>query len=337
MSNYFTIENEKFYFTNNLEKNFVVKSFPHPYKVIFDKLPESFKENEVVLVDNNVRKLYNINHKNIIEFEATENNKCLESTLKISRQLSEINFNKSNTLVVIGGGITQDVGAFVSKMFKRGIKWKLYPTTLLSMCDSCIGGKACLNLDSFKNQLSVFSTPEEVIIDINFLKTLSKNDILSGKGEMLKLFVIGGDYFLSKINSDYETLIRNCLEIKKNVIEYDEFETNIRKSLNYGHTFGHIIESMTDYSIAHGEAVLLGMYIINELFNKNEKIKSLINDFTSISKIKHLKMNEIMNKIKTDKKVQGDIITLITVNTPGNTSFKKINLAENLNLEGVLE
>jgi 3-dehydroquinate synthase len=160
---------------------------------------------------------------------------------------------------------------------------------------------------------------------------------LSGKGEMLKLFVIGGDYFLSKINSDYETLIRNCLEIKKNVIEYDEFETNIRKSLNYGHTFGHIIESMTDYSIAHGEAVLLGMYIINELFNKNEKIKSLINDFTSISKIKHLKMNEIMNKIKTDKKVQGDIITLITVNTPGNTSFKKINLAENLNLEGVLE
>ena len=318
----FIIQDHQFEINTELSRNFVVKSFPLNYEVLFNSLPHSFNENNVLLVDSNVRKKYTITHSKVIEIEATEENKSIETCLTICNKLIEFNFTKKDTLIVIGGGITQDIGAFIAKMFKRGISCEFYPTTLLSMCDSCIGGKTALNFGNYKNQLALFSAPGKVIIDTAFLDTLSQADITSGYGEIVKLFSIGGEFFLSNLNSwDIETTIRFSLEIKKLVIEKDEFESGLRKSLNYGHSFGHVIEPMTGYNIPHGEAVLLGMDLINKIFTNNVAIANAIQKYTNISKIRNLDFNRIVDNLKSDKKVHGNTIDLVVVESPGITKF----------------
>jgi 3-dehydroquinate synthase len=275
MKNNFKIGNtELFALPDNVSK-FTVSSHPKSYDVIFEPFVNSFTENQVVLVDKNIQQLYKINHSKLISIEATEENKCIKTVLDVCERLLQYKFDKGNTLVVIGGGIIQDIGAYTAKTFKRGIKWVYYPTTLLSQCDSCIGGKTALNFKSYKNQLALFSSPDRVIIDTHFLGTLSKRDVNSGFGEIVKFFLIGGDYYVNNIDSfDIKTCIFHGLTIKKSIVEHDEFETWERKSLNYGHSFGHVIESLTNYSISHGEAVLLGIEIINKLFKRliTEKI-----------------------------------------------------------------
>ena len=160
-----------------------------------------------------------------------------------------------------------------------------------------------------------------MIIDADFLDTLSKDDITSGYGEIVKLFLIGGDYYINNIDKfDYKEAIYHSLNIKKAVIDFDEFENNERKSLNYGHSFGHVIEPLTNYKISHGEAVLLGIEIINKLFTKNSYITNLINRYTNLDKIKNLDPNQITSNLKSDKKVKNGIITFV-VTQPGNTYF----------------
>ena len=198
MINTFVI-NEKEFVVNSEESNYLdVCSFPKNYSVSFEKFNNTFSKQDVVLVDSNVKRLYGIQHDKLIEIDAIEENKCIETALKVSENLLELKFTKANRLVVIGGGIIQDIGAFVAKMFKRGINWVYYPTTLLSQCDSCIGGKTALNFKNYKNQLALFSAPDKVIIDTVFLDTLSKSDIVSGFGEIVKLFLI--EEMLSRIN-----------------------------------------------------------------------------------------------------------------------------------------
>ena len=322
MKYHFHIQNEKFEIDSELSSNFSVKSFPSNYDLIFQSKPFSFNEKNIVLIDSIVKKLYNINHSKLIEIESLEKNKSIETCLEVCKRLIDFRFTKSDTLIVIGGGIVQDVGAFTAKIFKRGIAWEFYPTTLLSMCDSCIGGKTALNFNEYKNQLALFSAPSKVIIDINFLKTLKDEDITSGYGEIVKLFAIGGQFFLSNLeNWSTEKAIRYSLEIKRLVIEKDEFESDIRKSLNFGHSFGHVIEPMTSYAIPHGEAVMLGMDIINKLFTNDPEVEKAIQKYTSLAKIKHLDMNKIIDNLKSDKKVHGNSIDLVVVKVPGETSI----------------
>lgn len=331
MKHHFIIQNESFTIESELPKNFTVKSFPSNYEVLFEQAPSIFSAKNVVLVDSIVKKLYNIEHTRLIEVEALEENKSMETCLSICDSLIDLNFTKSDTLIVIGGGIVQDIGAFISKMFKRGVRWEFYPTTLLSMCDSCIGGKTALNFHQYKNQLALFSAPSKVVIDTGYLKTLKKEDITSGYGEIVKLFAIGGEFFLSHLSQwSVETAIRYSLEIKKLVIEKDEFEISLRKSLNYGHSFGHVIEPMTNYKVPHGEAVMLGMEIINKLFTQNVEIQNAIQKYTSISKIKYLDSNKIVDNLKSDKKVLGNAIDLIVVDTPGITKFVSTEINEAL-------
>jgi 3-dehydroquinate synthase len=127
-----------------------------------------------------------------------------------------------------------------------------------------------------------------------------------------------------------EELIYHSLSIKKSIIEMDEFEKSERKSLNYGHSFGHVIEPMTDYEIPHGEAVLIGIEIMNKLFDNNDDISKLISRFTSIDKIKSLNINEIVNRLRTDKKSTNNSITLIRVVEPGKTIFTETEIDDNL-------
>ena len=327
----FKINKTVFKASTEFTTEFEIHSHPENYKVRFDSLPESFSDKDVVLIDENVRKLYDVRHSKLFSIQATEANKSIETVLELCKVLTDNGFDKGSTLIVIGGGILQDIGAFVSKIYKRGINWKYYPTTLLSQADSCIGGKTALNFENYKNQLALFSAPSEVIIDTNFINTLTPDDITSGYGEIVKLFLIGGDFYINQLSTmDIRTAIFHSLMIKKAVIEVDEFERDERKALNYGHSFGHVIEPLTDYKIPHGEAVLLGIDIINKLFDNNPTITNIVNRYTSIEKIKTLTPDTIVGALRSDKKVSNGIITLVRVPSAGTTTFEPTAINEGL-------
>ena len=322
MINTFTIQGTELYADTAVQSTITVKSHPQAYNVSFRGFSNTFKDNEVVLVDKNVQQLYNIQHSKIIVIEAIEENKCIETVLDVCEKLMDFGFDKGCTLVVIGGGIVQDIGAYTAKTFRRGVNWIFYPTTLLSQCDSCIGGKTALNFKKYKNQLALFSAPKEVVIDTNFLQTLSDKDIVSGHGEIVKLFLTGGQYYIDNLNN-FTMLekIYHSLMIKKAVIECDEFEKLERKSLNYGHSFGHVVETLTDYEIPHGEAVMLGIEIINKLFTQSPAISNIINHYTSLDRIKDIDVARLVAGLRTDKKVANGFISFVVVPEPGTTIF----------------
>jgi 3-dehydroquinate synthase len=168
-----------------------------------------------------------------------------------------------------------------------------------------------------------------VIIDTNFLNSLSQQDIINGMGEIIKFFIIGGNRYLENLDTyTIHEQIFHGLSIKKAVIEYDEFEINIRKCLNYGHSFGHAIEAATNYSIPHGEAVLLGIEVINQIFTNIDNISRIICKYTSLEKIRNIKASTIISLLREDKKVKLDNITFVVASKPGTTDFVTTKLNE---------
>jgi len=331
MINNFQIQDTILSVSTDKTDSLTIQSHPKSYDVHFTKFNNQFTEDQVVLVDANVQRLYNIQHTKMIVIDATEVNKSINTVLSVSEALLGYGFDKGHTLMVIGGGIIQDIGAFTAKIYKRGINWVFVPTTLLSQCDSCIGGKTALNHLNYKNQLALFSAPNKVIIDTEFLNTLQPQDITSGYGEILKLFLTGGSWYVDQFDSfTREEAIFHALSIKKAVVECDEFEDNERRSLNYGHSFGHVIESMTDYAIPHGTAVMLGIDIINKIYSKSDEVTELVEKFTSINLIKDIDVSKLVAKLKTDKKVVNGVISLIVVPKPGITVFVNQTINETL-------
>jgi len=313
---------EKIFKVEDIKKNkFTVNSNPLPYNVELGSY-KNFEYDGFNIVDESVSKLYKIKSDKTFIVDSNEYNKNPDYAFKIVDFLLNKNFSKSDILNVFGGGVVQDLSAFVPKIYKRGINWRFFPTTLLSQCDSCIGGKTALNYKNYKNQIALFSAPTEVIIDFNFLETLPSYEIDSGLGEIIKLFIIGGNQYLNKYNSfSLEEKILNSLLIKKSVIEEDEFEFNYRKVLNYGHSFGHVLESLSEFQIPHGSAVLLGIHIINNLFDKNEAIEQIVAKHVDINLIKSFKTEDVISCLTSDKKVLNNKITLINCPQPGVSNF----------------
>lgn len=355
----FSIDNKDFVIPNDYltKSSFIIKSSPKNYDfIIDDNIPTEsilnvLNENNknVLFIDKNVFELYFSNvdfcNKNIYLFDAIEENKNVESALKLISYLEKIEFTKKETLIVVGGGIVQDIGAFVGAAFKRGIKWVFYPTTLLSMCDSCIGGKTGLNYKGVKNQIALFSSPSKVVLNVKFINTLNNNEIRSGLGEISKLCLTGGKYFFDLYNTivvngkvndfnDYLKLILSSLYVKKDVIEEDEFEFNYRKSLNYGHTLGHAIEVMSSYKIPHGQAVTMGTIIANELaciygyLDRKicDDIKIKLFNIIDKNDLKEINIDRTLELIKKDKKVQGNELTLVAIKDVGITIFIKLKI-----------
>lgn len=359
------IENKEYNIPENFYKlsHFTVKSSPRPYNVnikfsenILHEIQDLLDENpkNLLFVDKNVYNLYftdlNVKESRVFKAEANEKFKTLNiGVIDLIKFLENNDFTKAEKLIVIGGGVIEDVGAFVGAAFKRGINWVYYPTTLLSMCDSCIGGKTGINHDNTKNLLALFSAPRKVVININFLKTLSEFDIKSGMGEILKLFVTGGKIFIDlyqecvkngkiKIFEDYKQLILGALSVKRAIIEDDEFEFCNRKSLNYGHTLGHAIEVLSDYKIPHGQAVIIGMVIVNKLSEikgyLNEKdyklTQKLSKELLGTSIIKNVNLSGLDILLKRDKKTEGSFANFVIISALGNTKFVKINIDNEL-------
>ena len=248
-------------------------------KSIFEPLKHELKSDDIIIMDKNVYAYLNediqplITTNNHILIDATENQKSYTALTPIIEELIESGFRKNNRLIAIGGGITQDITAFIASILYRGVEWIFFPTTLLAQADSCIGGKTSINIGDYKNQLGNFYPPQKIFIIPEFVKTLPELDFKSGMGEMLHFYLVSGENDFNFYRASYENafandkvllkLIRRNLEIKKGFIERDEFDRGERLLLNYGHSFGHAIESMTDYSVPHGIAVSYGMDIAN--------------------------------------------------------------------------
>ena len=264
--------------------DFEVKSIIHNYEVKFiDEssiiIKSEIRDGDVVIMDKTIKELYpkitaSIPEKNLlIDIEAHETQKSYEGLIPIINKLIGEGFRKNYRLISIGGGITQDITAFIASIMYRGVDWIFFPTTLLAQGDSCIGSKTSINFGEYKNQLGGFYPPSRIYIDLNFLDTLSSADLNSGLGEMGHYFVVSGEKDFKQYKLDYASALSNkivlgnmiekSLEIKKNIIEIDEFDQNERQIFNYGHSFGHAIESLTDYAVPHGIAVSFGMDMAN--------------------------------------------------------------------------
>jgi 3-dehydroquinate synthase len=206
---------------------------------------------------------------------ANETVKTAEHALGLIEQIVATDFRRNERLVAIGGGVVQDVTGFIASILFRGVEWTFYPTTLVAQADSCIGGKTSINMRGSKNLLGTFNPPRRITVDTAFLDTLPPREIRSGIGEMLHYFLCEGFERAEALAAAHDALmanprwlapfIRDSLQIKKRVIELDEFDRGIRNLFNYGHTFGHAIETASDYAISHGEAVTWGMDLANEL------------------------------------------------------------------------
>ncbi len=233
------------------------------------------------LVDANVARIYAgplaplLGHPRVILIEATEENKSLERLTPVFEKLVANQVRRDHVLVAIGGGIIQDITCFIATTLLRGIEWQFVPTTLLAQADSCIGSKSSINLGAAKNILGTFKPPRQIHLCTGFLDTLDERDVLSGIGEILKVHAIAGVESFDRVAADYERLledrqvllryIRDALRIKQGYIEQDEFDRGIRNIFNYGHSFGHAIESATQFAVPHGIAVTMGMDMANRI------------------------------------------------------------------------
>jgi len=235
---------------------------------------------EKSIVDLNVRTLWpQLFDKNCIVFEAIEENKTFGGVESIISGLRERGVSRASHLAAVGGGIVQDVSTLSASTYMRGVKWEYYPTTLLGMVDSCIGGKSSINVGDFKNLAGNFYPPEKVLIDTSFCKTLEEVQIIEGLFEAVKICYAESPKTLEKYlslvnfstnlhNLDFKAIVELSLSTKKRFIEEDEFDQGIRLLLNFGHTFGHAIEAATHFKIKHGVAVGLGILIAHE-FSKD--------------------------------------------------------------------
>jgi 3-dehydroquinate synthase len=289
-------------------------------------LIDSFQnESLLFLIDKTVYNLYKnyFLNTNYYLIPASEHSKTLEYSSNVFNYLIDNDYKSDTHLVVIGGGILQDLGGFIASTFCRGINYTLVPTTLLAQCDSCIGGKTSINHNNRKNILGTFYPPNEIKICTQFLSTLSEFDLKSGYGELIKFYLLNNNLDNLNLNNLEEAILYG-LKYKGKIIEIDEFDKSERKLLNFGHSFGHSLESTSDYKIPHGSAIIIGILIANEVsynlgyVNREycDKIKIQL-----LPHIKHLKLNKnwfdfslLLSYLKSDKKNIGGNINMVLFN-----------------------
>lgn len=216
----------------------------------------------------------------IIEIEAGEINKNIETCSGVWNALSELGADRKSLLINLGGGVVTDLGGFVACTFKRGISYINVPTSLLAMVDASVGGKTGVDLGNLKNMVGVISESEMVLVDTQYLATLPNNELRSGFAEMLKHGLIKNANYWERLSNikeltttDLDVLIHESVVIKNEIVTIDPTEQNIRKYLNFGHTLGHAIESyfLTHpklTTLLHGEAIAIGMIVESYLANK---------------------------------------------------------------------
>jgi len=304
-------------------------------------------------IDENVYKLYNKKiddfkkDNNYITIDAIEQNKDFNNLSNYYKTLIEKNFARNDILVTIGGGILQDISGFIASTLYRGIKWVFLPTTLLSQADSCIGSKTSINFEDSKNLIGSFYPPDRIFIDVDFCSTLSSKYFNSGLGEIIKFHLLSDKkryetlkkYLSSpdlRTGEMFKNIIWSTQKIKKSYFESDEFDTGRRNLLNYGHCFGHALESASNFKICHGEAVIVGMEFANLLSLKRGIIKKekyleferLLSNYYPKFDFSNINVSDIIYYLKRDKKRAGKYLTFILAKNIGK-HYKYNDIKEN--------
>jgi 3-dehydroquinate synthase len=296
-----------------------------------------YTSKSIIITDSHVNKIYGSILQqsllsygfdvNILEIPAGEASKSLDTAARLYTELTNVKAERSTIILALGGGVTGDLAGFVAATYLRGIPLIQIPTTILAQCDSSIGGKVAVNHAQLKNKIGTFYHPKLVISDINTLKTLSARELSDGLAEVIKYGIILDIHFfdfletsMDKLRSlDFltlETIVTRSIENKARIIEKDEFDRELRNVLNYGHTIGHAIESASEMTIWHGEAVAIGMIAEAKLANKLGMLSEL--EVTRITEViaaaglptnTQLEMSDkLLGLMQHDKKVnQGKI------------------------------
>lgn len=277
----------------------------------------------------------------ILEIEAGEEMKTIETAVHLWEILAEFSADRQSLLLNVGGGVITDLGGFVASTYKRGIPFLHIPTTLLAMCDAAVGGKTGIDHLFLKNLVGTFSPPEQIYIFPDFLKTLPQNELRSGFAEMLKHGLIAdAGHWKDLVNikelsvEAIAPLIARSIAIKEDVVAEDPLEKNVRKTLNFGHTIGHALESLflrEEKPIMHGEAVAAGMICETCLaaqtgllkMAQGEKIISHILRFFPILDIHSFSEEEILTLISHDKKNTGGQFKFALITQPGKCAYNQ--------------
>ena len=271
-----------------------------------------------------------------IEFPAGEKSKSISEFQLVINLLINNNISKDVTILAVGGGVTGDLTGFIASTLYRGVNYIQIPTTLLSQVDSSVGGKVAINADSSKNTIGSFYPPEKVLIDPETLKSLPKRQFNNGVAEIIKYALIASPSLFNKlfeenIESCIEEIIYECLEIKREIVEKDEFDTGRRHILNFGHTYGHAYEAKYNFTkYLHGEAVSLGMMkMVSD--SLKDQLKSLLVKY-NLPVTDPAKTKDLLNYIKHDKKATTNSLSVVFVDEIGKAKIIKIPI-KNLETE----
>ena len=283
--------------------------------------------NTITFIDDNVNKLYpSLQRDNNIVLPSSEAIKSYTGVARVLQNLTERRANIQTKLVVIGGGILQDLVGFCASIYCRGIEYTLIPTTLLAQTDSCIGGKTSINFEGKKNILGTFYPPTKIVIYPKFIDTLSKADYYSGVGEIYKFHILQ-----NKINQldlhDINSMILDGLKYKTDILSRDEFDKGERRFLNYGHTFGHALETSSENQLPHGLAVILGCMIATRIAYLSgynvENFDQIINKGIELFRASNIVIESewfdfdtLLEITKSDKKSTGKLTMVLVDNKP---------------------
>lgn len=316
------------------------------YEALNSHLAKSNYSNLFIIVDSNTNanclpqllpRLETEMTIEIIEFDAGENFKNIETCVSIWNVLTELGADRKTLILNLGGGVVTDLGGFVAATFKRGIDFINIPTTLLSMVDASIGGKNGVDLGNLKNQIGTITNPKMVLVDSSFLETLPQNEMRSGLAEMLKHGLIFDQNYwtqfldLTRIDfADFDQLIYDSIVIKNKIVMQDPTEQGIRKALNFGHTLGHAIESYfleneSKTTLLHGEAIAAGMILESHIaLNKKLltapeyiQIKTTIKNIFEDIPFDEKDLNPIMELLIHDKKNEYGTIQFALIESIG--------------------
>ena len=306
-----------------------------------------FSDKLVIITDTTVKSLYGNSLEQslitsgfkvlILEVAEGEEQKSLETAGKLYRGLTDFYAERTTPILALGGGFIGDLSGFVAATYLRGVPLIQIPTTLLAQVDSSIGGKVAVDHGQLKNKIGAFYQPRLVISDIATLKTLTPGELSDGLAETIKYGMIWDKELFTYIEKNLdqikslddravETVVFRSAKIKAEIVEKDERDFGLRNILNYGHTVGHAIESVSDFKVRHGEAVAIGMLVAARISNKlgildiNEvkKLKSVIASAGLPTELPGLQQEGLIQAMKHDKKILEGKLRFVLPKSIGN-------------------
>ncbi len=271
-------------------------------------------------------------------FPQGEQSKTPATLVDLLEFLAQSRLSRKDVLVALGGGVTGDLGGLASALYMRGMRLIQMPTSLLAMVDSSVGGKTAVDLRAGKNLAGVFRQPNLVLCDTDYLGTLSEDDFRDGMAEVIKYGVLGDKDLFDRVKdgvdrTDMTDIITRCVEMKRDIVGEDEFDTGRRALLNFGHTLGHAIEANSNFTVSHGKAVAIGMVRIAALAEQAgfcdapccEEIKAALQK-NGLPTDCALPNAALIDAVTADKKCAGGSITLILPKSIGECRTKKITV-----------